>query len=218
MGQPESGNVRAVILDYGEVLSHPPGANEWTRMASSFQVDVDTFRSLWSRKRLQYDRGDLSLETYWLDLAEATRSTLSAEQIRQLSEWDVEMWGHINPIMLEWLKQLRSSGLKTGLLSNMPLDMILYVRKRMAWLDQFNHLTFSAEVKLVKPDPAIYQHSLDGLGVTPAEVIFVDDKEVNIQSARALGISAIRFQSVTQLARDLKALAFRILPDGSKPF
>jgi putative hydrolase of the HAD superfamily len=187
-------------------------------MASSFQVDVDTFRSLWSRKRLQYDRGDLSLETYWLDLAEATHRKLSAEQIQQLSAWDVEMWGHINPIMLEWLKRLRSSGLKAGLLSNMPLDMIFHMRERMAWLDQFNHLTFSAEVKLVKPDPAIYQHSLNALGVTASETIFVDDKEVNIQSARALGISAIRFQSVTQLARDLKALAFGILPDGSKPF
>ena len=109
-------------------------------------------------------------------------------------------------------------GLKPGLLSNMPLDMIFHMRERMAWLDQFDHLTFSAEVKLVKPDPAIYQHSLNALGVTASEAIFVDDKEVNIQSARALGISAIRFQSVTQLARDLKALAFGILPDGSKPF
>ena len=42
------------------------------------------------------------------------------------------MWAHINPAMVEWLKQMHSSGIKTGLLSNMPLDMIRYVRQQFA--------------------------------------------------------------------------------------
>ena len=54
--------------------------------------------------------------------------------------------------MVEWLRQIHSSGVKTGLLSNMPHEMVRYVRQKFAWLDQFDHLTFSAEVSLIKPD------------------------------------------------------------------
>ena len=70
----------------------------------------------------------------------------------------------------------------------------------------------SAEVSLVKPDAAIYEHSLRGVGVAASEALFVDDKEPNVQGARAVGIRAIRFQSLKQLSSDLKELGFPILP------
>ena len=62
--------IRAVILDYGEVLCHPPTAEEMSRMASLFKVGPDLFRELWERNRGLYDRGDLSPESYWSKLAE----------------------------------------------------------------------------------------------------------------------------------------------------
>jgi putative hydrolase of the HAD superfamily len=210
--------IKGVILDYGEVLSHPPTAGEWDRMASLFQVDRAQFRPLWDRNRLLYDRGDLSLEAYWAQLAEDARLKLEPEQLRKLSQWDVEMWAHINTTMVEWLKQMRSSGVKTGLLSNMPGDMIRYARQQFAWLKDFDHQTFSAEVGLVKPDPAIYRHSLDGLGVEASEALFVDDKAQNIEGARAAGMFAIQFRSTTQLRDDLEKLGFPILPVESTPF
>ena len=46
----------------------------------------------------------------------------------------------------------------------MPHEMVRYVRQRFAWLDQFDHVTFSAEVRLIKPYAAIYEHSLRGVG------------------------------------------------------
>jgi putative hydrolase of the HAD superfamily len=207
--------IKAVILDYGEVLSHPPTAEEWGRMANVFDVDPGQFRPLWNRNRGDYDRGDLSLETYWSRLAEDAGVTLKPEQLNKLSQWDVEMWAHINPTMVDWLKQMRSSGVKTGLLSNMPVDMIRYARQQFAWLKHFDHQTFSAEVRVIKPDAAIYQHSLDGLGVAPSEALFVDDRESNIDGARALGLSAIQFHSVAQLKDDLEKLGFPVLPVDS---
>jgi FMN phosphatase YigB (HAD superfamily) len=97
----------------------------------------------------------------------------------------------------------------------MPLDMIRYARQQFAWLKHFDHQTFSAEVRVIKPDPAIYQHSLDGLGVAPSEALFVDDRESNIDGARALGLSAIQFHSVAQLKDDLEKLGFPVLPVDS---
>ncbi|MGH9501220.1 MAG: HAD family hydrolase [Terriglobales bacterium] len=212
MARANLSNIRAVILDYGEVLCYPPTAPEMARMAGLFGMEPAPFRQLWDRNRLLYDRGDLSPEAYWSTLAKDARVRLTPEQVTQLRQWDVEMWGHENPIMIEWLKQIHSSGIKTGLLSNMPHDMIRYVRMNFAWLKYFDHQTFSAEEALIKPDPAIYEHSLQGVGVDASEALFVDDKEPNVQGALSVGIRAIRFQGLEQFSDDLEKLGLSILP------
>jgi len=96
----------------------------------------------------------------------------------------------------------------------MPHDMIRHIRQKFDWLNLFDHQTFSAEVNLVKPEAAIYEHSLRGVGVAASEALFVDDKEPNVQGARTVGLRAIRLQSIAQLRRDLGDLGFPILPAG----
>ncbi|MGA8731666.1 MAG: HAD-IA family hydrolase, partial [Terracidiphilus sp.] len=58
----------------------------------------------------------------------------------------------------------------------------------------------------------IYQHCLTALAVEPSEALFIDDRDVNLEQARAAGIRSIRFDSVEQLRRDLHSLGFTILP------
>jgi putative hydrolase of the HAD superfamily len=216
MDRSNPSKIKAVILDYGEVLCYAPTAEEMGRMAAPFGMAPVPFRQLWDRDRLRYDRGDLSPEEYWSALAKSAGAQLTPEQFAQLRQWDLEMWSHDNPTMVEWLRHIHSSGIKTALLSNMPHDMVRQVRQTFAWLDQFDHQTFSAEVSLVKPDPGIYEHSLRGVGVAASEALFVDDKERNVQGAQAVGIRAIQFRSVEQFAEDLKELGFSILPNASR--
>jgi putative hydrolase of the HAD superfamily len=210
-----SSNIKAVILDYGEVLSQSPPSEEWSRMARVFNLDPQMFRQLWGRDRLAYDRGDISYEDYWSKVAGDAGVKLAAEQLKNVGLWDLKMWGHVNPTMVEWLEQIRSSGIKTGLLSNMPAEMVRYSRENFAWLKHFDHTTFSADVRLVKPEPAIYQHSLRGVGVAAPEALFVDDKKPNVEGARAVGMHAIQFRSVEQLGNELVKLGFPDLPAGS---
>ena len=212
MAGSNSSKFKAVILDYGEVLCYPPTAEEIKRMANLFGVEPDPFRELWGRNRLLYDRGDLSPEAYWDSVAHDAGTNLAPGQLAQLRQWDIDMWAHDNPAMVQWLRRIRSSGTRTGLLSNMPHEMIAHVRQTFSWLDQFDHLTFSADVWLIKPDAAIYEYSLRGIGVSPSEALFVDDKEHNVEGAKAVGMQAIRFQSVKQLSEDLARMDFPILP------
>jgi len=87
-----------------------------------------------------------------------------------------------------------------------------YCRGNFDWLKNFDFATFSGDIRLIKPDPAIYEHTLQGLGVNASEALFLDDREINIQAARALGINSIRVQSMPQLRDDLRSLGFAILP------
>jgi len=207
-----SSNLKAVILDYGEVLCIRPTADEFRRLADIFALDLDSFRKLWEASRDAIDRGDLTPEAYWLNFAQRTRTKLGPKHIENLSAWEIEMWSNANPVMVDWLLDMSRAGIKTALLSNMPADLAEHVQTKFEWMRNFTFKTFSAHVRLVKPDPAIYQHTLRGLGVKASETVFVDDRETNIGAARALGIHAIQFQSIEQLRNDLEVMGFPVLP------
>ena len=213
----DASNITAVILDYGQVLVRCPTRSEFGRMADMFNVSFETFYHLWEASRDSYDRGDLTPQQYWLKLAEQTNTAINSEQIETLRQVEIEIWCHTYPDMLDWLKHLHAAGFKTALLSNMPLDLVQYVQANCQWMENFAFKTFSAEVRLVKPDPAIYEHTLRGLGVAAADALFVDDRETNIQAARAQGIRALQFRSIAELRKDLESVGFPILPEITEP-
>lgn len=204
--------VKAVIFDYGEVLCHRPTNEEIAELAGLFNLRVDQLPALWERNRGPYDRGDLSPQIYWSAFAKDAGVELGPERLKQIHDLDIEMWTNVNSPMIDWAKQLRFSGMKVGVLSNMHPEMVAHCRKRFSWLDNFDFVTFSGEVRLIKPDPAIYEHTLRGLGVTASEALFLDDREINIRAAQKLGMYALRFESIEQLRNELAAADFPLLP------
>ena len=72
-------------------------------------------------------------------------------------------------------------------------------------LKNFERYFLSYEMRLMKPDPAYYRDVLDRLDVPAGDCVFIDDRTENVEAARGVGIASIRFISVDQLERDLKA-------------
>ena len=203
---------KGLILDYGEVLSLKPTTEQVERMAAIFRISASQFMKLYDRNRREYDRGDLDAERYWFSFADEPSLRLRADQIPLLRAWDVEMWSNTNSAMVDWLRAVHLSGVRTALLSNMPGDMIARVRQSFSWINDFDCTVFSYEERLAKPEFGIYERCLARLGTAPAQTLFVDDREVNARAARMFGIQAIRFESLTQLRTELQKLCFRILP------
>ncbi len=204
--------IRAVILDFGEVLCHVPSAATIERLALLFQMDPRTFLPIYLETRAPYDRGDLLPSEYWQKFATQAGVKITADAIEQARQFDLDLWSDINDAMILWVQELHAAGFKTAILSNMPTDMATHVRKNFAWISHFDYHIFSGEVRSVKPEPEIYQHCIGALEVKPSEALFIDDRDVNLQQARAAGIHGIRFQSVEQLRKDLQSLGFTILP------
>jgi putative hydrolase of the HAD superfamily len=216
-GKKNLSNLKAIIFDYGDVLCLRPTTEDIEGSARLLGISAASFRELWGRNRDLYDRGDLSAESYWSKLAEDAGTTLDAAQLNELYERDVAMWSRLNPDMLAWLSTLSSAGMKTAVLSNMHMGMVHHARRAFHWLERVNFITLSAEVRLIKPDAAIYEHCLRGLGVAPSDSLFIDDRDVNISAARAIGIHAVQFQSIRQLRSELEQGGFPILPLEASP-
>jgi len=209
----DSPQVRSVILDYGEVLCSKPSDSYLERMATLFGLDLERFQALYDKNRRAYDRGDLTPEQYWSSFAETTGVPLDAAKLAQLRSWDVEMWSNLNPVMIDWMHAVQRQGLRTALLSNMHLDMVAKVRSEFSWIGKMDVAVLSQEVRLAKPEPGIYEHCLVRLGTRAEETLFIDDRQPNVSAAQALGIRAIRFESVPQLRTALASLGFPTLPD-----
>jgi putative hydrolase of the HAD superfamily len=79
------------------------------------------------------------------------------------------------------------------MLSNMPRELGDALKSRTGRLNSFDHVTLSYEIHAAKPEPAAYEHCLEGLGVTAEQTLFFDDRIANVQAAELLGMRAIQF-------------------------
>ncbi len=180
-------------------------------MADMLKVDVDTFISIVREQQFAYDRGHLSPQEYWRTFAAKTGARLGPADMERLRSWDVEMRSTLNVQMIQFARQVQAAGLKTAILSNMPHDLAKRLRS-WDWPYEFDCLTLSCELKAAKPEAAVYEHCLRSLNVSASEALFLDDNEVNIESARQLAITAVRFSSVAQLRQELHSFNFSVLP------
>jgi HAD superfamily hydrolase (TIGR01509 family) len=74
----------------------------------------------------------------------------------------------------------------------------------------FDEIAISAEVGLIKPEPAVFKHILKQLGVQAGEAIFIDDSPTNVQAAEALGIRSFVFAGTEALRKELAAAGIKV--------
>ena len=205
-------DLQAVIFDYGEVLSGPPDPQAHRNLLAIAGVPEEAFEKAYWAHRLDYDADILDGQTYWQTVARDTGASFTVKQIEQLMEQDAIMWMNLNPAMIAWIPRIKEAGFRLGILSNMGFGVLDYMRPRFPWLAQFDYLTFSCDLGIVKPDPAIYLHTVKKLGVAPDQALFIDNLETNITGAQAVGLHAALFQNVEQLQKDLSQRGFPLPP------
>jgi putative hydrolase of the HAD superfamily len=171
-------------------------------------LTVEQFEKLYWADRHAYDEGKLSGVTFWQKFAADTGLPLTQEQLNELNRLDAQMWTVSDPAMLAWHDQLKASGIRTAILSNMGDSVLENIEREFAWIHGFDALVWSFQLGMAKPDPDIYRHALDKLGTQPEETLFLDDKQVNIDAARELGIEGLLFTDIRQLRSDLVARRF----------
>jgi len=197
--------LRAVIFDYGMVLTGAPVAEAHDAMLRITGLPHDRFEALYWADRHAYDEGKLTGLEFWRKIVRDASLNLDPKAIDDLNSWDARMWTTQNPVMLAWQQNLKQHGVLTAILSNMGDSVLENMQREFDWLSNFDVLLWSFQLKMAKPDPAIYHHALEKLGTRPEETLFIDDKNVNIEAARALGINAILFSTVDHLRKDLIA-------------
>ncbi len=183
-------SLRAVIFDYGRVLSLPPSDADWAAFAAATDLPLETLHHRYWEHRDAYDRKEVSAAEYW---RQVTGNDIAGDKLIELIALDDAQWTKVNQEMLRRARQLKSAGVKIAILSNMQIDMLRMMRAKFDWLNEFDVQMYSCEVGLVKPDAEVYMQCLRRLGVAPVEALFLDDKQKNISGADDVGMQTLLF-------------------------
>jgi putative hydrolase of the HAD superfamily len=178
----------AVAFDYGQVLSLPQSRTYIKAMAELLGPE---FQQHYWDLREPYDRGDILGDAYWSAVVGRCGVPFSTELCRELIELDVLSWGLPNMTMVQMAARLKADGVKLAIISNLPFELRASLASVDSWLPQFDHQTFSCEVGCVKPGRKIYDHCLRGLNLPAEKVLFVDDRQENIDAAKKIGMQTV---------------------------
>jgi len=194
---------RAVIFDYGNVLSQSQLSSEVEALAEIVGLPVSRFSEMYWRFRVSYDAAELDPATYWKTVAQASAHDVAPSQIGQLIEIDSRSWCHPAPVVPQWARDIRRAGVRTALLSNMP-QTVRQAVEQSGWLPDFDFRTYSCDLGVCKPAAEIYLHCLNELGVEPSEALFLDDRAANVRGAEVVGMHALLFTSLLEAGEEME--------------
>jgi putative hydrolase of the HAD superfamily len=184
-------DLRALILDYGEVLSLPQPGDLVEAMAATIGVAREEFEPAYWRHRRAYDLG-LPAVDYWqrtLELLHVPSTTM----VPTLIDLDVRSWTRYHDPMWMLVPEVRRSGVKTAILSNGVPEIMARIRMERPLDALFDAVVVSCELGHGKPQPEIFEVTLSRLGVPAHETLFVDDRAENIRAAENLGLRTFHY-------------------------
>ena len=179
---------RQLLIDYGEVISLPQPEADVARLAELAGLPGEEFTRRYWQHRKPYDQGQPAPQFWARVLDEAPDPAL----LEQLIQADLVSWLHLDPAVLDLLNAIHADGTPVSLLSNAPREL----GDALADLPEFarfQHLLFSADLRLVKPDPRIFHAAAERLHAAPENIVFIDNRAENVRAAAAVGFDAVLY-------------------------
>ncbi len=193
--------ITAVLFDFAGVLTSSPwiamtaaGGGNLELLIGSYEEDTD---HPWH----QVERGELAIADWAAAVTETGRAQGVEVDFGPLQAMLGEMTLH-EPI-IERVRTLRDEGYKLGLITNNVREGSAMWRSLVPVDELFDVVVDSSEVGMRKPNPAIYHHALELLGVPAEQALFLDDSPGNVEGARRAGLHAILVQDPETAVREL---------------
>jgi epoxide hydrolase-like predicted phosphatase len=206
--------LRALVVDWGGVLTEPldSAIRAWAEIDGvEFEHYVDVMRTWLGPHQGELardnpvaalERGEIEVPHFEEQLAQRLAQAAGREvRAVGLLQRMFDQFEHA-PAMSALVLRARRAGLRTGLLSNSWGNEY----PREGWDEMFDAIVISGEVGMRKPEPEIFAHALDLLGVLAEETVFVDDLAHNVQAAVELGLVGVHHTSYETTASELEEL------------
>jgi len=196
-------SIRAVFFDLGGVIVRTEFQAPRQRLAERFGMDYEDIDKIvfGSPTAARASVGEITEEEHWLQVMKILK--LPAAEARSVQK-EFFAGDVIDRGLLEYLRSLKP-GYKIGAISNAWSGLRQYM-EREKFADVFDAIVISAEVGAAKPEPKIYLHALDQLGVSPDEAVFVDDVSENVEASEKLGMHGIHFRDPESVIRQLNSM------------
>ena len=197
--------ISGVVFDFGGVMTTSTMPERVRKYTEKFGIDWKHLETGFAKYRRLMDGGFMTIEKmYELIWADAD-ITLSAEVQAKILEEDYASFleNYRNLKTLAWMKALKESGYKIGILTNMPPAFAIRFRKVYPeFIALADAMVISGEEGMFKPQKRIYDLLRERIGLPAEELCFIDDVESNCEGAWRAGWHAVRFENNAQVERD----------------
>jgi putative hydrolase of the HAD superfamily len=192
---------QAIVFDFGGVLTGSPDREAVVQfIRQTHQLSEADFEKVNQEKRLAVKAGKTD-EEFWIAYAKE-------HGIRLLSNWSEDFHSVMksavgaNPEMFALVERLKGANVPVALLSNIDPRLSKLIRS-YGYYELFEPCLLSHEIGVEKPDVKAFEILLKELALPAQDVVFIDDKQENVEAAKKLGIDAIVFESTDQIKSEL---------------
>lgn len=195
-------------FDLGKVLVDFSHENMCRQMADAAGIDPACVREVLFSNRLQweYEAGRVSSRQFYESFCRATGACPNYEALALAAN---NIFA-IRPSMLPVVGQLRAAGYRLGILSNTCEGHWEYCLARYTILREiFSVYALSYEIRVRKPDAAIFLKAAEMAGCRPEEIFYTDDMASNVAGAKAAGFDAVVYTSAAELMTELRRRGVR---------
>ena len=196
--------VHHIVFDIGKVLIHYDPELGYLELIPSRGDRLRFLREVCTHDwNIEQDRGRPWVEAEALLIERHPDQEALIRAFRQ--NWHM-MVPHAIDGSVAILESLIDRGRDVTMLTNFAADTFREAQKRFPFLARSRGVTVSGEVRLIKPDRAIYETHAASFGLDPATTLFIDDSPANVEGALAAGWQAVQFTDCDRLRADLAAL------------
>lgn len=199
---------KAVGFDYGGVVGgvNAAGASFLGDVAKTMGLPHDDIVNDYLALNHKINCGEIETwsEFWHIFLSQFNRLDVLNEVTAMSNKFAAQL-NTIDGSMLKLIDKIREEGLLVGLFSNTSLER----GKEMRALKvdtHFDTFLISAEIHMMKPDPAAFQYLAQELSINLEELIFVDDSIHSLSTASECGFTPLLFTGYEQLLKDLQRL------------
>jgi putative hydrolase of the HAD superfamily len=187
--------VHVLAVDFGGVMADFIDTNTLSFMAEMAEVPLERFEIPYWEIRDRLDRGEYDARTYFQHVLTACGSPVKdGKTLDLLFTIDILGFSHLRPRMVGWVGKARATGIRTVLVSNMAEETYDRLVQDTHWAKScFDRFVISGILGMNKPDTPIFHHTLNLMQVSPEQVLFIDDSEVNIETAKSMGMQTFQY-------------------------
>jgi len=197
-------NVKIVVFDYGGVICFMPSPEMRSELVRLSGLSAEVLWELDRKYRGEWDRGTYDGVGHYRFMLAKAGVSLNDESLARLARADIESWSHINPDTVKLMRDIKTAGLRVGILSNIPRD---FPRSSMPVFAEADIAVYSCDLLIIKPETGIYEKLREKAGCLYEEIVFFDDKVDNVNKARELGIQAFLWEGPEQARKQVSGMA-----------
>lgn len=203
-----SHNISTLFFDFGGVLLQHMDGIDHRALETRMGLPHNTFmRCLYMESRyMEFQVGDCTWDE-WVDSVLEAARRLCGERAPDVLRAYQQAERPLNQDMIGLVKRLRARGYRTGIISNTIPGLEDRLRAELPHLiPLFDVRIGSGDLRIAKPDPRIYLHAAQSLGVDPAACVFTDDVRRYAEAAREVGMHGFHFKHYEQFVEELRSV------------